>query len=43
MTSGILYNKKQGTLPLIEFRDNENNFIAKFETHTRDERIAFEK
>jgi len=43
MTSGVLYNKEQGTLPLIEFRNDENDIIAKFESHTRDERMVFEK
>ncbi len=43
MTSEVLYNKEHGTLPLIEFRDNNDNIIAKFESHTRDERMVFEK
>lgn len=43
MTSGILYNKERDTLPLIEFRDKDDNIIAKFENHTRDERMVFEK
>lgn len=43
MTSGILYNKERDTLPLIEFKDKDDNIIAKFESHTRDERMVFEK
>lgn len=43
MTSEVLYNKESGTLPLIEFRDNDDSIIAKFESHTRDERMVFEK
>lgn len=43
MTSGVLYNKEHGTLPLIEFKDNDDNIIAKFESHTRDKRMVFEK
>ena len=41
MTSGVLYDKAEGTLPLIEFRDNNDNIIAKFESHSRDERMVY--
>lgn len=41
MTSGALHEKADGTLPTLEFRDQNDNVFGKFYTHSREERMSF--
>lgn len=41
MTSGILYDNNEGTLPLLEFRDTDDEVLGVFESHNRNGRMEF--
>ncbi|MFD2829059.1 hypothetical protein [Corticicoccus populi] len=41
MTSGILYDNAEGTLPALEFRNADEDVIGVFDSHDRNERMEF--
>jgi hypothetical protein len=41
MTSGVLYDGQEDTLPLLEFRNADDEVIGSFNSHQRDERMEF--
>lgn len=41
MTSGILYDNAEGTLPALEFRNTDEDVIGVFDSHDRNERMEF--